>query len=336
MIATQATGRPHDRTIASGIRPFDLDTDLRAVADLIALAFAQELDERGNSALREMRFMSNFGGFVGLINRSTGEFNDMLNGFVWVEDDKVVGNITVQRSDRIGSRWQIANVAVAPEYRGRGISRQLMQTALEHVARCGGEWAVLQVFARNDVARKLYDSLGFEQIGGMVDFQADEMPALAPPVPCPEMAPFRADNWQPLYELANHQLGAQAQWWRAINRADFEPLLEEQVAEWFKGLVGSSRVLRRAIQVSPRFEAALVMTAQRWRGDHLLRLWARPEHYGSHDLALLQWGLAALKDFPCRPIKIALSIDHLSAVNMLEYFGFRPLRTLLTLRKQIK
>ena len=134
--------------------PSILTSDLRAVAELIAVSFASELDDRGNSALREMRFMSNFGGFIGLINRSTGEFNDMLNGFVWVEAGKVVGNITVQRADRIGSRWQIANVAVAPDYRGRGISRRLMETALDHVARCGGEWTVLQVYARNEVARQ--------------------------------------------------------------------------------------------------------------------------------------------------------------------------------------
>ncbi len=35
----------------------------------------------------------------------------------------VVGNITVQRADKFGSRWQIANVAVAPSHRVAAASR---------------------------------------------------------------------------------------------------------------------------------------------------------------------------------------------------------------------
>ncbi|MCB0158736.1 MAG: hypothetical protein KDD83_11445, partial [Caldilineaceae bacterium] len=98
----------------SGIRPFDIGRDLRPVAELIAEAFASELDPRGNAALREMRVMSHMGGFLKLLNRTTGDFNDVFNGFVWVEDGRVVGNVTVQRADRYASRWQIFNVAVAP------------------------------------------------------------------------------------------------------------------------------------------------------------------------------------------------------------------------------
>lgn len=38
-----------------GIRPFDIGRDLRAVSRLIADAFADELDEQGEAALRELR-----------------------------------------------------------------------------------------------------------------------------------------------------------------------------------------------------------------------------------------------------------------------------------------
>ena len=39
----------------NGIRPFDIGKDLRPVAELIADAFAHELDQRGASALRNTR-----------------------------------------------------------------------------------------------------------------------------------------------------------------------------------------------------------------------------------------------------------------------------------------
>ena len=65
------------------------------------------------AALREMRVMSHLSGLLKLLSRSTGDMNDVFSGYVWVEEGKIVGNITVQRADSYGNRWQIANVAVA-------------------------------------------------------------------------------------------------------------------------------------------------------------------------------------------------------------------------------
>ena len=335
MAVLEVPGREYDRILETGLRPFDISRDLRPVAELIAVAFAAELDDRGNAALREMRLMSHFGGFLGLMNRNTGEFNDMLNGFVWVDAGRVVGNVTVQRADRAGSRWQIANVAVAPSHRGRGISRRLMQAALEHAAECNGQWAVLQVYARNEVARRLYDSLGFELVGGMTDLRAARTPRIGQVGSLPPLVKFSAGNWQPLYELVNHQLGGQMQWWRALRHEEFQPSLDQQATEWFHRVLGQEQILRRAVQVSPRFEAAVVVNARRWVGEHTMQLWARPEHYGNYDLALIRWALGALQDFPAWPVNISLSTDHTSAQELLQSYGFRTQRSLLTMRKRI-
>lgn len=335
MAVLQAPGRDYDRILETGLRPFDISRDLRPVAELIAVAFSSELDDRGNAALREMRLMSHLGGFLGLVNRGTGEFNDLLSGFVWVEAGRVVGNVTVQRADRAGSRWQIANVAVAPTHRGQGISRRLMQAALEHAASCGGQWGVLQVYARNEVARRLYDSMGFELVGGIVDLRVDRTPHIDTVGPLPQLTTFRPDNWQPLYELANHQLGAQMQWWRAIRRDEFRPSFEQNLGEWLRRTMGQEQIFRRAVQVAPRFEAAVIVNAQRWQGEHALQLWTRPEHYGTHDSALVRWSLGTLQNFPRWPINISLSSDHTTAQELVEFYGFRPLRTLLTLRKRL-
>ena len=73
------------------------------------------------------------GPLVGLMARSDPYLEDVLGGFVWIEDDRVVGNVTLQRMDSYGSRWQIANVAVSKDYRGRGIGRALVTTAVERI-----------------------------------------------------------------------------------------------------------------------------------------------------------------------------------------------------------
>ena len=336
MAAIDAVPRHLREEVQSGIRPFDIGRDLRPVAELIADAFTHELDPRGLAALREMRIMSHLSGLLKLLSRSTGgELDDVFSGFVWVEDGKIVGNITVQRADKYGSRWQIANVAVAPAYRGRGIARHLMQRAMNHIEAADGRWAVLQVYEHNLVARSLYTHLGFEEVGGMVDYQLDRLPKVdLPPRPA-NFYPFAAHQWQPLYELATNQLNGQAQWWRSIRRGDFQASLEQQFGEWLWRTLGRRRIFRRCIQTMRRYEAALILTAERWRGTHHLEFWVRPEQYGQVEAYLVQWALATLQEYPRWPVKVTVSSEHWAAQRALDQFGFRRRQMLVTMRRRI-
>jgi len=357
MVATQRmqrSGPPQQ----SGIRPFDLGRDIRAVADLIADAFRAELDDRGAAALREVRTLGRLSGLIRLLNLTGSELDGFFGGFVWLEEGRVVGNVTVQKADKAGSRWQIANVAVAEAWRGRGISRRLMERAIEHVAENGGRWATLQVYAANRVARTLYSHLGFEEVGGLTELEAKRLPPLPTgtgrspaatgPAPVPgapisledealaaAFRPFGRSDWQPLFDLANNQLGAAAQWWRPLRRADFEPTLEVAAGELLWQALGRRQIFRRCVQRSPRaqrFEAALVLTAQRWSGAHRVQLWVRPEHYGQVERPLVQWALQTLRAYPTLPIQASVPSDHLAALEALQAAGFRAQRTLLTMR----
>lgn len=332
MALVEAAPRSIRGNSESGIRPFDISRDLRPVAELIADAFTNELDPRGLAALREMRIMSHLSGLLKLLSRSTGDLDDVFSGFVWVEDGKIVGNVTVQRADKYGNRWQIANVAVAREFRGRGIARRLMEQALDHVAASDGRWAVLQVYDHNAIARGLYSSLGFEEVGGMVDLKLARVPKVEMPVTAANFHAFSVQQWQPLYELATNQLNSQTQWWRAMRRSDFQASVEQQVGAWMWHTLGRQTIYRRCFQSLRRFEAALVLTAERWRGVHEIQMWVRPEMYGSYEQYMLHWVMATLQEYPRWPAKMTLSSEHLAAIQAAEGFGFQKQQTLITMR----
>jgi ribosomal protein S18 acetylase RimI-like enzyme len=335
MALIDAAPRPIRGMIQSGIRPFDIGRDLRPVAELIADAFTNELDPRGLAALREMRIMSHLSGLLKLLSRSTGDLDDVFSGFVWVEDGKIVGNVTVQRADKYGNRWQIANVAVAHNYRGRGIARRLMEQALAHVANSDGRWAVLQVYDHNTVARRLYSQLGFEEVGGMVDFRLARVPKVDFPARATNFHSFTVQHWQPLYELATNQLNTQTQWWRAMRRSDFQASFEQQIGAWMWQTMGRQQIFRRCFQSLRRFEAALVLTAERWRGTHELQMWVRPEQYGLYEQYMVQWVVATLQEFPRWSVKVTLSSEHNAGMRAVEQFGFKPQQTLVTMRRRI-
>jgi len=59
----------------------------------------------------------------------------------------------------------INNVAVRPEARTHGIGRRLVEFAMAHGASRGAVQAFLDVRSANQVARRLYERLGFRQVG---------------------------------------------------------------------------------------------------------------------------------------------------------------------------
>jgi ribosomal-protein-alanine N-acetyltransferase len=64
-----------------------------------------------------------------------------------------------------GGEGEIANVAVAPAARGRGIGGQLLDAAITAAIQHGADALYLDVRESNARARALYDSRGFAEVG---------------------------------------------------------------------------------------------------------------------------------------------------------------------------
>ncbi len=144
------------------LRPLDIRKDLTRVADLIELCFASTMDEDGKEYLRQMRQAARDAHFLGWAPEAAERVAMPLSGFVWEEEGRLVGNLSLIPMSRQGRRvYLIANVAVHPDFRRRGIGRVLTQTALTHLERkqVGSAW--LQVREDNPAAHRLYLSLGF-------------------------------------------------------------------------------------------------------------------------------------------------------------------------------
>jgi [ribosomal protein S18]-alanine N-acetyltransferase len=65
----------------------------------------------------------------------------------------------------VADQGEIANIAVAPDQRGRGVGRALLDAALGEAAARGISAVYLEVRDSNQRARELYASRGFEEVG---------------------------------------------------------------------------------------------------------------------------------------------------------------------------
>jgi ribosomal protein S18 acetylase RimI-like enzyme len=83
--------------------------------------------------------------------------------FVVVSGADVVGWCDVIRKTRpVHSHCGTLGIGLLPEFRGRGIGRQLMQTTIDAAWQCGMTRIELTVREHNANAIALYKSLGFE------------------------------------------------------------------------------------------------------------------------------------------------------------------------------
>jgi [ribosomal protein S18]-alanine N-acetyltransferase len=83
-------------------------------------------------------------------------------GAVESEQEELVGYLIISR---YVDAWHVMNIAVAPEYRRRGIARSLMERLFEVTARDARRGYTLEVRVSNEAAIRLYEELGFKSRG---------------------------------------------------------------------------------------------------------------------------------------------------------------------------
>jgi ribosomal protein S18 acetylase RimI-like enzyme len=144
------------------LRPFDIRRDLDQVADLVETCFAETLDEDGKRYVRQMHSAARNPSYLRWASAVADQASIPLSGFVWEENGKVVGNLSLIPFLSQGRQhYLIANVAVAPDHRRRGIARALTEAAIRQVRSRGVGAVWLHVRDDNVPAFNLYTSLGF-------------------------------------------------------------------------------------------------------------------------------------------------------------------------------
>lgn len=327
-----------------GLRPMDPMRDLGTIADLIANAFSDELDERGRAALREMRWMAHLRPLVWWWSQADPSFRDAFNGFVWEEPRpktrearaawRIVGNVSLNRAPGDRRRWIICNVVVLDEYRGRGIGRRMMQAAIDEAERIGADGVVLQVHRDNSHALALYSSMGFHEVSGETELWLEAVGSVARlDAPGYEIRGWIPADGLAVYQLARHAIPAVQQWIRPVRTEEYRLDWLLRLGQWISGIITGRRTYRLTALKDDRLVAMMAVTATTQSGAHRLALLVHPGHLGQVEAALVSRALYMLAAAPSRPVRITANMGDEAALKVLRDYGFKEQRTLLTLRK---
>ena len=88
--------------------------------------------------------------------------NKLAYWLVAVEDDRVAGYVG---SQTVCGETDMMNIAVHPDFRRRGIAESLVNALVEDLQKQESHSLTLEVRASNEAAQKLYEKLGFMQVG---------------------------------------------------------------------------------------------------------------------------------------------------------------------------
>lgn len=121
-----------------------------------------------NSICDEIIYVSTIEGF-GLSHTKKYLENIVENKYphlVAIDNDKLTGWCGVVPESRAGFRHVgILGLGVIKQYRGKGIGKELLTSCLKLTKSTEIEKIELEVFSDNDIALKLYASIGFKQEG---------------------------------------------------------------------------------------------------------------------------------------------------------------------------
>lgn len=303
------------------LRPLNMLRDLPAVADLIELCFSNTMDSEGQRYVQDMRRAGSDASFMRWASRMADSTSLPLTGYVWEQAGSIVANLSLvpfrHRQQRL---YLIANVAVHPDYRRRGIARALTESALQHARQRQVPSAWLHVRDDNPGAIKLYQDLGFAERARRTSWQARGDHAILPPKTDIAITARHPHYWPHQLTWLRRLYPDPLAWYRSWNFSSLRPGLWT----WFYLLFVDLSVRQWAALRGDRLEAVLAWSPA-GRDPHALWLAARPDAAAEAVTALLFQARRSLGQHK------SLSLDYPAAesVQAVQAAGFRAARTLI-------
>ena len=308
------------RDIRQCLRPFQASNDLMDIASIIEQCFADTMgSDRGY--IRQLRMVASSPQMLRMATHGILHSPVPTAGFVWEEKGKIVGNASLILFRKHYQRvYLIANVAVLPEHRRRGIGRALMQACITYARQHSSQPPWLQVRAENASAIALYRNLGFVTRASRNTWHSTG-----------EKKAIRIPDGMKITSRKSSDWSLQRRWFLQTYPEHLQWLLPIDVSAQQPGPLGWLHRLWNGVfirQWSLRFHGKLlgVLTWQAGAGLHSYLWLSMPLHYEHLGLpALLSF---ATQHFPGHH-RLALDYPSDRGTEIIPQHGFRHHQTLL-------
>ncbi len=316
------------------VRPLDPWHDGPAVANLLELAFKDEIGDEGGGQ-RMIHMLRHYS----LLDALAGEG---MSGFVWVEDGQIVGNVSIQRNPTRRDTWVIGNVATHPAWRKRGISTALIRSAIAFARARQGRFVALQVVEGNTPALHVYERTGFGALGAVTHYRRPSV--RVQPLPFNDLVTLarlarRADRdgvWAVARLNIPDTLTYAEPFDARMYRLDWRWWVSNFFNGWREQWLVRERTGRDA-DTSSRLIAGAIRTRVNFElPEHHVELMLDAHADVEAGIDLLVAGLRRLEDYLSKPLYCVQARPHEATHAALQAVGFQPIRTLVHMGLRIE
>lgn len=217
------------------LRPLKLRKDFDKLVLLLDVVFAEEISGRGMDIRQELSQYKTLMPFIKVLSIFSRTFRYTFDGFVYENPDReIVASVNIVN---LFSKWEIGMVATHPDYRRKGLARNLVNQAIQHAKKNDAKICTLDVLAENEPAYKLYRSLGFTHYDSSTEVKLtpEKLNELTPPEPVfPEgynlsIMKSSKENREAQYELALRETPEEVQNYSPIEKQRYQDSIIKRV-----------------------------------------------------------------------------------------------------------
>lgn len=306
------------------LRPLNIIKDLPRVADLVESCFLSTMDAEGKQFIQQMRKAGQDNHWIQWATNAVESVSLPLSGFVWEEEGQIVGNISLipyrEHSKKV---YLIANVAVHPDFRRRGIACSLTKRAIERAWLRGSESVWLHVRDDNQEALKLYESLGFIEMTRRTQWSSPSVLDLAEIPVDYEFRKRKANEWEQHKTWLRSLYPEELDWYLQIPWKAIQPGFFSWIHNFLLEIDSNTWMISRNRQLLAAFTEVK-------ENNQISRLWIAFPAIGEESALSMLLNVCLQKINP----KEYLSIDLPAgiATNSMRQSGFSEQRTLIWMR----
>lgn len=305
--------------------------DLEGVKAIFELAFTDEYQQREVNIVQRIDKMRSLYPLLKVLSLFPNPYQHVFTVHVAEEDRRIAGMAQVSPRNAQQTRWHIDNIAVHPDFRGRGLAQQLLNDVFVFYNQRGAMRFTLEVDTRNQAAIKLYEKLGFRRYSTLFYYKLSpkQLGSFAKPeaLTLPKGLRLRqTKDTEAVWNLYQQAIPPYIRMVEDRQAADFALGPLQQGAEWLKKRLKRSEALHWVIEDSQRqcLVASLDLYAQLRSLPHVIQMTVHPA-YGDLADPLLRFALHQAAEVSINPVLIGAYECQRAKLDACKAAGFKKL-----------
>lgn len=305
--------------------------DFEGIKTIFSLAFHEEYQRREVDIVRRIQKIQSIYPLVKILSCFPNPYQHMFELHVAEWDGKIAGLAQMSSRNHNHTRWHIENIAVHPDFRGKGIAKALLDHVFEYYNQKGALRFTLEVDVDNQPAIQLYEKTGFRKYTTLFYYKMAakqlasfrDTETVTAPVGLRQRQP---DDTDALLALYQEIVPAAIRTVEERQRQDFALNLLEQGKDWLKKTIKRGDTHHWVVE-DPQHKhlvASLDILAQYRNLPHVLQLMIHPAY---SDLAepLLKFALHQLAQVSINPVLIGTFEYQQAKREAIKNTGFKKL-----------